>query len=106
MHPVLSGSALAESGLAHWRWPLCVREGFQIMWARRKAPYHNHAPTTAQRKGQGLSSMWAGKTQGPLFSNPIGCPAVFTVDVVLNRLTNGRPTSSLPTMIEVAQTEV
>jgi len=57
---------------------------FQTMWLRCKAPYHIHAPTTAQRKGQGLSWMWAAKTRESLFSSLFICPDVFTLGVALN----------------------
>jgi len=43
----------------------------QIMWARCRAPYHIQAPTTAQRKGQGLRPKRIGKARGRLFSTLI-----------------------------------
>jgi hypothetical protein len=50
---------------------------FQIMRARCKTPNHIHAPTTVQRKGQGLISIW---TWEPLFKLTF-CSDVFTLDM-------------------------
>ena len=58
------------------------------MWARCKAPYQIQAPTTTQKKGQGLSSKCAVKARGRLFSKlRIVCPNVGTFEAVLNRFT-------------------
>jgi hypothetical protein len=55
------------------------------MWARCQAPYQIQAPTTAQKKGQGLSSKSAVKARGRLFSKlRIVCPNVCTFEAVLN----------------------
>jgi hypothetical protein len=48
-----------------------LRQSSQIMWARCRAPYHIQAPTTAQRKGQGLRPKRIGKARGRLFSTLI-----------------------------------
>lgn len=40
-----------------------------MMWTRCSAPYQIHAPTTIQKKGQGLTAICAVKAWGLLFSD-------------------------------------
>ena len=46
------------------------------MRARCKAPYQIHAPTTAQRKGQGFRSRQISKTRGRLSLELMACSDV------------------------------
>jgi hypothetical protein len=55
------------------------------MWAKWRALYQIQAPTTAQKNGQGLTSMRAAKARGLLFFKVrIVFPTVFIFDLVLN----------------------
>ena len=53
--------------------------------ARCRAPYHIHAPNTAQRKGHGLSLM---RTREAHFSTLIICPDAFHCELVAKQFAN------------------
>ena len=59
---------------------------FQIMRARCKTPNHIHAPTTVQRRGHGLSSIWTRKL---LFAKLTVCPDVLTFELPANCFREG-----------------
>jgi hypothetical protein len=52
---------------------------FHTTWARCRTPNQIQAPTTVQRMGQGLISMWTGE----LFSKFTVCSGVFIVDMFM-----------------------